>query len=612
MSARLAPVFAVAVAIWIFDDAVKVWGPSLITIFGQAAQTPAELMGLYALGCLLAPFALLALARRWSGVAWAILGVALLARAAVPFVGGGQAQLWIASIGVASVVAWLAIIVSRNAGALAASTALGLLLAAGVHAALGTWGAVWRIDAWSIVLLVVQLGLAAWTAPAALAGADRLPRRRAWFFLPALLVAGIALANVGRASTIDPVLGPVLVVAGCLLALLAAAAPSTLVSRVVAALVLVASAGASLLAADPGAATPGVLPGWVLVAFAVGPPALVHLLRGPGLAGRSAGFAVAGGGIVWVLLFFAFYAGYDLGYRADAVIVVAAAVIGFALVPGRDVAGERRPVPLAAVAAVPALLLAAFGPALTIAPVAELGEPEAGAEGEPLDVVAYNLRMGYGMDGRFDPVAVARVLDGADVALVSEIDRGWLLNGGQDQLAILGRLTGSPVFFAPAADQVWGDAILTRLPAEAVVGTPLPDYGAVTGAGMLSLRTDWGGEPLWLVSTHVQPTEMQADGTIQQVGDLAATLRERAAEGLLIVGGDFNLEPGTPSWQTILDAGVVDALAAARPLPSSDSLEPTTQIDHIFVSPGIRPSDAHTVDTTASDHLPVRVTLARE
>ena len=94
-------------------------------------------------------------------------------------------------------------------------------------------------------------------------------------------------------------------------------------------------------------------------------------------------------------------------------------------------------------------------------------------------MVAYNLRMGYGIDGRFDQHAVAELLgrQHADVILLSEIDRGWLLNGGQDQLRIVARLLDMEAAFGPAADQVWGDAILSREPAP---GRPEPARWTVT------------------------------------------------------------------------------------------------------------------------------------
>lgn len=75
----------------------------------------------------------------------------------------------------------------------------------------------------------------------------------------------------------------------------------------------------------------------------------------------------------------------------------------------------------------------------------------------------------------------------------------------------------------------------------------------------------------------------------------------------MIVGGDFNFVPGSGSWQAMIDAGLVDGLARARPLRTSRSDELTAQIDHVFVSTGLTVSSPRTRTTLLSDHLPVFV-----
>ncbi len=77
----------------------------------------------------------------------------------------------------------------------------------------------------------------------------------------------------------------------------------------------------------------------------------------------------------------------------------------------------------------------------------------------------------------------------------------------------------------------------------------------------------------------------------------------------LVVAGDLNTEPGDPAFTAFTDAGLVDALAAARPLPTSPADDPREQIDHVLVSPDLVAADAVAVPGTASDHLPVAVTL---
>ena len=216
--------------------------------------------------------------------------------------------------------------------------------------------------------------------------------------------------------------------------------------------------------------------------------------------------------------------------------------------------------------------------------------------------------MGYGMDGTFRPAEVARVLreEGSDVVLLSEIDRAWLLNGGQDQLGVLARLLGFEMAFGPAGDQVWGDAILSRWPLTEVRNEPLPDYDSLTGATTLGATVvPPKGSKVRVVATHLQPDAEGADPTLRQARDVAA--RAKGVAGPVVVGGDFNFEPGSGSWQAMLDAGLVDGLARARPLRTSRSDELTAQIDHVFVSTGLTVSSPRTRTTLLSDHLPVFV-----
>lgn len=255
----------------------------------------------------------------------------------------------------------------------------------------------------------------------------------------------------------------------------------------------------------------------------------------------------------------------------------------------------------AAVAGVAALLLVDGG---RWGPV----DPPAGPATE-LRVVAYNVRMGFGLDGRFDPHALAAVIadQRPDVVLLSEVDRGWLLNGGHDDLAVLANRLRLPSLFAPAADAVWGDAVLTRLPVRSARTVVLPTDGP-TGAQALGAVLDTGAGEVAVVSTHLQPGS--ADG-IEQARAVGALARELAAGGRpVVLGGDLNTQPGEPAFQALLGSGgLTDALAGVRPLATSPADAPAKQIDHVLVTPGITAADAVAPRSTASDHLAVAVTL---
>lgn len=253
--------------------------------------------------------------------------------------------------------------------------------------------------------------------------------------------------------------------------------------------------------------------------------------------------------------------------------------------------------------------LAWAAPAITVRPVEA---PE--VDRDPgLTVLAWNLRMGYGIDGRFRVREVADLIAGEapDVVLLSEVDRGWLLNGGQDQLEILARLLDMEAHFGPAADGVWGDAILTALPVDRVERHALPSFGAPTGAQIMAATVTKQGHEYDVLSTHLQPTGSGPGRAVPQAERIAAFVRDRSVPGRpLVLGGDFNLTPGTEGFQTILDAGLDDALVDSRPLFTSPADAPEEQIDHLFVSRGTWVNAAWAVSTQLSDHFPVLVTIA--
>ena len=596
-------VLALAAGVWVLLDLVRAWTPTLITIVGQAAATPPENIGAFALGCALVPVAAVAALRRLRPVPvlTATLAVAVLARVLLQASPGGRPHLVVATIGVVAAMTWLALALHAHGRHAVTGLVSGVALSVVTHAALGTWGAVWRTDVWAWALLALQVALVAAAGRRARAvDGEGVPARLGWLVWPGLIVAGVVVANAGRASAVLDVVGLVLVAVGAVLGVAATLVRPTRATAIAAVVLLVGVVACVLLVTDDGVAPP-----WVAVCFLLGMPALAHVWAAADRAPRAsrALLAVPLGGVVWVVLLFAYYAGYDLGYRADVVVVAAAAALGLvaalgrwprAVVPARPV----RPLVVGAGALV-AAGLAAVGPGATITPV-PTAQP---AEGTTT-VAAYNLRMGYGIDGRFRPQDVAEVLAQAQVSLLSEVDRGWYLNGGQDQLAILERLLGTTGWFGAAADPVWGDAVLLDADRVRLSWHPLPSHGAVTGAQALVV-TPGGGE-LTYVATHLQPND---DGVTAQAADLAAVLSDvLAAGGPVVLGGDLNMVEGEQAYALVLGTGLVDADPGGA--DTSPAEAPEKRIDYVFATPDLTVADVRVPSTLASDHLPVLVTLA--
>ncbi|MER7456217.1 endonuclease/exonuclease/phosphatase family protein [Micromonospora sp. NPDC126480] len=615
-----------ALGVLLLTDVLRVFLPAVITIFGQAASTPAELLGAFALGWFVLALGAPPLVRRLGARSVALVAAVALAVLRLAVVGqpGGGLQLWLAAAGLFAGLVWLAAVAARTDRPVP-GWALGLVLAAVVHTALDTYRPagvgpwIQWLAAAVPALLFVALHVRAGRAPAGPGGV------RGWLLAgPVLLLAGMVALSPAVARTAStfqfgllrddadgvatvPLAGaaPVALSAGGFL-LAALAPPRGTAGRWLGPVTLLA--GAVLFAAGRGDL---LLPAVLLTAVGLG-----GCLALAGAADERAaetggdrsvrrGYAVVGGMLVFAVAAVLHYAAYDLGYpNAFVPVAVAVLVAGTALAGGPP-SGRARPAlpPVRVAAAATALALVA-----ALATDELLGSTNRDGPPERVRVVAYNIRMGFGMDGRFDPDALARVGRDADVVVLGEVDRGWLLNGGHDTLDLLAERLDMPYVFAPAADPLWGDAVLSRWPLERTRTRPLPAVGAPTGAQVLGTTLDLGaGVRLAIVGTHLQPPPGREP--VVQAREVTAFALDYADGLPLVVAGDLNTEPGAAAFAEFTRAGLVDALASARPLPTSPSDEPRNEIDHVFVTPGLTATDVAAPPGTASDHLPVAVTL---
>src|SRR4051794_15836045 len=184
---------ATAAGILLLLDVLRVWLPSIITIFGQAASTPAELMGAFALAWFIAGVAAAALADRLGPRRVALAAAVLLAvaRLALVFVHGGQAQLYTASAGLLAGLAWLAATAAGGA-AVSLGVSVGLVAAALEHAALGTVDLSWRPWWWAAPLVVAESAVFLWAVPRGPARAEARPATGGWFLVGSvMLLAGM-------------------------------------------------------------------------------------------------------------------------------------------------------------------------------------------------------------------------------------------------------------------------------------------------------------------------------------------------------------------------------------------------------------------------------------
>lgn len=202
MRYRHLPTLTLALGVVLLVDVLRAFLPAVITIFGQAASTPAELLGAFALGWFVLALAAPALVRRAGArpvtpVAAVLLVAARLAVAGQP---GGRLQLWLATAGLLAGLVWLAGVAATTDRPVP-GLALGLALGALTHTALDTYqpplGGAWA--SWLVAVAVAGLFLAGQARPAPPAGQGGV---RSWLLVgPAVLLAGMVALSPAVART---------------------------------------------------------------------------------------------------------------------------------------------------------------------------------------------------------------------------------------------------------------------------------------------------------------------------------------------------------------------------------------------------------------------------
>lgn len=259
-------------------------------------------------------------------------------------------------------------------------------------------------------------------------------------------------------------------------------------------------------------------------------------------------------------------------------------------------------------AAVPAAVAAGL---LIAAPLLALARSESpdysDATPDSLRVITYNIQSGFSRDNYWDLEATARVIEdsGADIVLLQEVSRGWLVTSGNDQLRWLSARLDMPYAWGGASlDDLWGNAILSRYP---IVDERLMKFestGNLRRAGLAVTIQPESGRAFDVVVTHLDNPSEAGDIRDAQLAQLLDLL---TMERPTILGGDFNMTPDDPGLGRLLELGLIDAAATAG------GAEPTSEdgrrIDYIFVSEDFTVIDATVIDSDASDHFPVVVTL---
>lgn len=368
----------------------------------------------------------------------------------------------------------------------------------------------------------------------------------------------------------------------------------SLVHTVAASLVMLA--GAWLASSAPSSTIPG------LALVGLGLPVVATALFPEDRKLRTSAWSVINvsvGGVLLVALLFTFYSFYAPAWvLPGAVGATVALALGSSL--SRHQLHGKRLIPVWA----PLLFLPPFivglvsgAPSADEAPI---------ATDATLNVVTYNIRQGFGSSGRFDLEAVAQEIERrpTDVVALQEVGRGWVISGAADTLAWLSLRLDMPAYYGANMGDLWGNAVLTRLPVFGAANTHFGTEGRVPrGFQRIGIQTT--GAPITILHSHL---DHEDDGDTVRASQVVRMLEDWGKGSRTVLLGDLNSEPGSVAIQTLANAGFVDA-SPNGPLtyPADD---PEDRIDYIFVTSDLTVKEVETRQSLASDHLPVWASLA--
>ncbi len=321
--------------------------------------------------------------------------------------------------------------------------------------------------------------------------------------------------------------------------------------------------------------------------------------------------AVTGGMILFLILAFAFYVTQDIALPiAKASFPAFAAGATALLVTWGSFQvwkGPKRAWDLTAT------LVAGL---LVLIPIIFWGFLGTGPEGKdppgfPVQVMSYNIHSAFNVAGGQDLEAIASAIEesGAEIIGLQEVSRTRLMDGGADMPTWLAERLGMEMVFMGTEEPIWGNAILSLYPILDSGYQVLPREGSLIGRGFLWARIDVGEEePLLVVVTHLH--HVVADGHVRLV-QVPVILDYLEGQEQVVFLGDLNAEPDSPEMGLIYAAGLLDAWLEVGEGSgyTVDSDDPHKRIDYLWHSPDLKVSKIEVIQTTASDHMPVEVTL---
>lgn len=239
-------------------------------------------------------------------------------------------------------------------------------------------------------------------------------------------------------------------------------------------------------------------------------------------------------------------------------------------------------------------------------------ESTAAATPTVFKTMEYNIHLGVSPStGKLDLQWIADVINNRspkpDLVALVEVDVNTHRSGSTiNQAKVLAEKTGMYFAFFRAEyydGGEYGNAILSKYPIRQyyIYSLPQPVGGEPRTMGMIEVMVD--GKPFNFAVTHLDHlSEASRLPQAEKINAMVAGFRYP-----VILGGDFNAEP---TWPTMLKLKEQLTLGCNGGCPMTySSSNPYESIDHfLYKSTGFNRLEYYTVQTLASDHLPLIAT----
>lgn len=248
--------------------------------------------------------------------------------------------------------------------------------------------------------------------------------------------------------------------------------------------------------------------------------------------------------------------------------------------------------------------------------------PKDTTEAGAVRLMTYNVHGCRGMDGKFSPNRIARVIARAhpDVICLQELDQSRTRSGRVDQIAAIATSLQTDYHFHAVAevdDGRFGNAVLSSHPLRLVAAGALPGLKTVPrleDRGVIWVAIEIDGQDINIFNTHLsilgQERRLQVDALMGR-----QWLGHPDCRGPVVLCGDFNASTRSGTLRRI-EERLLNVASTGRSNPALytwSSRIPMRRIDHVFTSPGLNVKGAHAprnrLTQVASDHLPLVVDL---